>query len=117
MDCAAEQNCIDTAKVLLEAGANVNGTQSVTPLHVAAGHESENVMILLMENGANINRQDSNGLTPLHYATCFDNFECVKVLLEKGADTNIKTYEGNIAYTLATNTKIKNLLLKEEEKK
>lgn len=49
-----------------------------------------------LQNGANINAQDSIGSTALHYAVILLNgFEIVKYLIENNADPNIKDYDGN----------------------
>lgn len=48
----------------------------------------------LLQNGANIKKEDSKGRTPLHIATMWGNKRVVKVLLEAGADPNKADKEG-----------------------
>jgi len=48
----------------------------------------------LLQNGANIKKEDSKGRTPLHIATMWGNKKVVKVLLEAGADPNKADKEG-----------------------
>ena len=48
----------------------------------------------LLQNGANIKKEDSKGRTPLHIATTWGNKKVVKVLLEAGADPNKADKEG-----------------------
>ena len=48
----------------------------------------------LLQNGANIKKEDSEGRTPLHIATTWGNKKVVKVLLEAGADPNKVDKEG-----------------------
>ena len=42
--------------------------KKLSPLHYAARHSNIEVMKVLVENGANINRQGDDKMTPLHYA-------------------------------------------------
>jgi len=48
----------------------------------------------LLQNGANIKKEDREGRTPLHIATMWGNKKVVKVLLEAGADPNKADKEG-----------------------
>lgn len=49
-----------------------------------------NIIKLLLDYGANINRMDAEGKTPLFYAIEKNDVKLVKFLLENGADFNIK---------------------------
>ena len=53
------------AKMLIEAGAEVNVVQSsrITPLHIAAQYGNIDMIIILLENGANIAIQTDQGQT------------------------------------------------------
>lgn len=66
---------IDTVKLLIEHGAEVNmpvhtrkKTKGKTPLHYAARRGSVEIAKLLIEYGADINAKSSRGNTPLKYA-------------------------------------------------
>ena len=67
---AAQQGDVESARILLEAGADVNETTpeglSVLLVAIDSGHES--LARFLVEKGANPNAADSSGLTALHYA-------------------------------------------------
>ncbi len=108
----------DLVKLLIEHGANINardkadhrvhGTQSdlSTPLHHAAislgrirnGKKIEletviEVITLLLNNGADINAENSLGLTLMDLVFQSDNRDLIKFLEEKGAKRNIKEGE------------------------
>jgi ankyrin repeat protein len=67
---AAQQGDMESARILLEAGVDVNeGTQETgSALVVAAASGQEAFALFLLERGADPNRVDSYGLTPLHFA-------------------------------------------------
>jgi ankyrin repeat protein len=110
---AAQQGALESAKVLLKAGADINATNSEygTPLIIALQSGHEDMAKFLLDNGADPNIKDAWGMTPLHYAlyegvliintfrpSNTDKFGwtrqnmpgMVKALLEKGADPNVR---------------------------
>lgn len=62
---AAGSNFVAVAKLLLEAGAEVNVFQSarISPLHLAAQDGNIDMIILLLENGALVEVKDDSGKT------------------------------------------------------
>ncbi len=69
-------------------GANVNakelgGIAGSTALHEAAGRGSEEMVALLIAEGADVNAADDRGHTPLFRA---GNEETMSLLLDAGAD-------------------------------
>ena len=112
---AARVGVLDSARILLEAGANVNdnpesdgiGDGSALVVASASGHEE--FALFLLEKGADPNATDGYGIIPLHWAMPeglralvgggakpTDRFwyhanmpELVKALLAKGADPNL----------------------------
>ncbi len=67
---AAQNGDVETAKVLLAAGADANepNQEYGNPLVVAAASEHEDLALFLLEKGANPNVADAYGITPLHYS-------------------------------------------------
>ena len=79
-------------KAQLERGPNLSakvGELGVTPLHLAASHSRNPVLIsLLLDGGADIGiGSDANSATPLHMAAAFNPEPSVtKILINRGAD-------------------------------
>ncbi|XP_044727055.1 fibronectin type 3 and ankyrin repeat domains 1 protein [Chrysoperla carnea] len=60
-----------------------------TTLMVAVTNQFMKIIKYLVENHADINRQDINGCTPIHYAIDMNNLLCVNYLLDKGVNLTI----------------------------
>lgn len=77
----------------------------MSPLHRAAGSNSKHslsIALLLIEHGAKVDAQDSNGDTPLHVAVSFQNSAMASMLFEeKKADANLKNKDGKTPVELA----------------
>ncbi len=94
---AIKNKNLSEVKRLLELGVDPNAKGA---LHTAANRGSTEIVELLLEHGAQINRLEGEK-TPLFYA-CGDknkkpNIEIVQLLLEKGADPNIGVLLHNAA--------------------
>ncbi|XP_058971642.1 transient receptor potential cation channel subfamily A member 1 isoform X2 [Pocillopora verrucosa] len=83
---AAQCNCFETAKVLLEHGANVDvrDSENKTVLHYAIG-SSDIVKEILKDVKASalIRAKDRLGNTPLHYAACKGCVKDASIILMK----------------------------------
>jgi uncharacterized protein len=95
----------ETAKALLDAGADVNAasreTMKVTPLASAAAAKQTEIARMLIARGANVNARAVSGHVPLHEASANGNVELVRLLIESGAEVNAKTDEGKTPLDLA----------------
>ena len=59
-----------------------------TPLHIALSHIHDQVVTLLLQHGAEVNKANSNGDTPLHRAAIHGRVSVLKLLLQHGASVN-----------------------------
>jgi ankyrin repeat protein len=65
-----------------------------TALHLAARTRNMTCCHMLVDGGADVNVEDSQGFTPLHCAADVDSEPVIRYLVEKGADLNAKTGAG-----------------------
>jgi ankyrin repeat protein len=116
---AAREGDIESARALVEAGADVNLTTeySWTPLLTAVNNRNYQLAAYLLENGADPNLANNGGWTPLYLATDNRNIEggdypvpladmdhlaLIEMLLEKGADPNAAIRENTLTRTIFT---------------
>lgn len=92
---AARQGNIDVARVLIEAGADVNNTSaSGTSALVVAAHSGHGPLgIFLLEQGADPDAAEA-GYTALHAAVLRSQVQLVDALLSHGADVNASVKHG-----------------------
>ena len=116
---AAREGSLETVKVLLQAGANVNGTSEYgwTALLAATQNRSYALGVYLLEKGADPNIATEGGWTPLYIATDnrnieggdyptrkpdMDHLEFIKQLLDKGANPNLRMRSSTETRTVFT---------------
>ena len=116
---AAREGDIESARKLLDAGANVNQATEYgwTPLLTAVNNRNYQLAKLLLERGANPNLANKGGWTPLYLATDnrnieggdypvpkpdMDHLDLIKLLLEKGADPNARVKDNTLTRTIFT---------------
>ena len=94
---AAGRGHLPVIKLLLERGANIDHHSQFkdqTPLHGAVyGHQLE-VVVELVERGANVGLPDQEGDTPLHASAFSRSTEIAAYLLSHGADLHAKIDPG-----------------------
>ena len=101
---ASDRDHNKIAKILIEAGANVNAQNDTgyTALLTATRRDNPELVKILIEAGANVNTQDNGGETALIMAAYKCSGEMVKILLEAGANIKIQDKTGNTAMMTAT---------------
>ncbi|XP_066250203.1 acyl-CoA-binding domain-containing protein 6-like [Euwallacea similis] len=85
-------------------------------IHYAADVGNVELLDLLINEGCDMNLQDSEGQTALHYASSCGHAECVLLLLSKGAVFDVKDTDGYTALDVASDNAIKMLFSKQPEK-
>jgi ankyrin repeat protein len=109
---AARQGSAESARILLDAKADVNQKTEFgwSPLLVATENRNYRLGMFLIERGADVNLANKHGWTPLYLATDnrnieggdypvpkpdMDHLEYIKILLDHGANANARVAEGN----------------------
>jgi uncharacterized protein len=104
---AARQDCLECARLLLDAGADVNQLTRYgwTPLLTAIQNRHYKLAVFLIDRGANPNLANKGGWTPLYIATDnrnieggdypvraadMDHLDLIKLLIDKGANVNAR---------------------------
>jgi ankyrin repeat protein len=89
---AAHWDDLETAELLIRAGANVNAANQlgVTPLMLACENASAPMVTKLLQAGANANLASPTGETPLMTCARTGSADAVRVLLARGAKVNAK---------------------------
>ena len=86
-----------TVRRLLEEGARAHSKDKIfgwTPLHWAAARGERELLVLLLDRGAEVNAKDNNLWTPLHEAISNKDTETAAFLLDRGADVNAADKNG-----------------------
>jgi ankyrin repeat protein len=119
MVLAAREGDLESAKLLLAAGANVNQVTEYgwTPLLTATNNRHYQLGTLLIEHGADVNLANKGGWTPLYLATDNRNIEggdfpvpkpdmdhlaYIKFLLDHGANPNVRAKDNTLTRTIFT---------------
>lgn len=105
---AASGGCLDAIKLLLKEKVNPNcvNPRDDSPLECAlhAWRNAEEIINLLLDNGADINRVSNNGWSILMQSLSnglTTNLSICKILLERGADYTYVNKEGRSAFTVS----------------
>jgi uncharacterized protein len=110
----------DAARVLLEYGAdpNATGPDDWTPLIWATGHVDREIMMMLVEFGADVNLPAAGrgaSDTPLIKAAVVNDIEAAKYLLGHGAKINLRNRGGKTALGVVLDQKRMQLAMAAEQ--
>eukprot|EP00742_Colponemidia_sp_Colp-10_P009109 GILJ01009908.1.p1 GENE.GILJ01009908.1~~GILJ01009908.1.p1 ORF type:complete len:1719 (+),score=242.82 GILJ01009908.1:19-5175(+) len=98
---ACNQNIVSLALIrfLLERGAvrsiNERGKDGYAPLHTAVAKGHEELVLMLLNNGANVDAVTKNNSSPLHLACKKINISLVRLLLDRCNVNNINKLDKN----------------------
>lgn len=101
---AAGKGQLETARLLLAAGANVNARSALIgsgALARAVVGDHLEIVRLLLAHGANIDAKDNKGVTALMLVADSGNAALVRVLLEHGSNRNERARRGWTALRFA----------------
>jgi ankyrin repeat protein len=116
---AARDGDLESANLLLEAGADVNQVTEYgwSPLLTATNNRHYKLAVSLIEWGADVNLTNKGKWTPLYLATDnrnieggdypvpkpdMDHLEFIKILLDHGADPNLRAKDNTLSRTIFT---------------
>src|SRR5438552_9225129 len=117
---AARSNDLESVKVLLAAGADINQVTGYgwSPLLVATQNRYYKLGAFLVDHGADVNLANKGAWTPLYLATDnrniesgdypvrkgdMDHLDFIKLLLDKGANVNARLKDSTETRTVFTN--------------
>jgi uncharacterized protein len=116
---AAREGDLESANLLLEAGADVNQVTEYgwTPLLTATNNRHYRLGSMLIDWGADVNRANKGGWTPLYLATRnrnieggdypvpkpdMDHLDYITALLDHGANPNARARDNSLSRTIFT---------------
>ncbi|NQX80716.1 MAG: ankyrin repeat domain-containing protein [Flavobacteriaceae bacterium] len=98
---------IDAVKNMLEAkSVKINKiVDGKTAIIVAIENDRIDILILLIDKGAKLNKKAKNGITALMYCAKYNKTKSMKIILDKGAKTGIRSSNGYKAIDYAKMSK------------
>ena len=109
----ARKNQIETAKLLIGYGADVNmiNEYGTTALMAAARHGNKEIVEMLLLRGADVNMACKDGDTALFSAKMHDKQECFNLLVNAGAYLNHRNLKGETIFDIKGNIDLSNIKL------
>ena len=106
----AVNNVTDDVLLLLLEAGADPNLGDPSPLNMAARRGNSSKMRVLLDAGADPNDKNRWGLTPLHFAADSGRDDAIRLLLEAGADPTLTNLRGERPSQMSRNPKIKELL-------
>lgn len=99
---ATSRNDVEEVRQLLNSGIdpNVSNEDGLTALHQCAIDNNEQMLLTLIDYGANVNSRDTELWTPLHAAGCCGHLKIVQHLVGHGAELLAVNADGNMPYDI-----------------
>lgn len=88
----------ETIGQLIKAGADVNKASGInhwTPLFMATWANRPDIMLLLIDHGANVNSRSEGDTTPLHWAASCNLPAAAEVLIKHGANLESRRFSSH----------------------
>jgi ankyrin repeat protein len=90
--------------IMLRSGWKIKLSTGLSSLSIASYEGLENIVKVMLDNGADVNSYDRDGNTPLNYAVEKGHEAIVRLLLEKGANVQAKDGTSNPALVAAVHS-------------
>ncbi|KAL4234964.1 hypothetical protein ACF0H5_006605 [Mactra antiquata] len=101
LEAAARNDVEEVRKLLMNrVSPDVTNEDGLTALHQCCIDDSEELLKILLEFGANVNARDSEMWTPLHAAATCGHVHLCKLLIDKGAELLAVNADGNMPYDI-----------------
>eukprot|EP00096_Caligus_rogercresseyi_P009215 TRINITY_DN3094_c0_g1_i1.p1 TRINITY_DN3094_c0_g1~~TRINITY_DN3094_c0_g1_i1.p1 ORF type:complete len:541 (+),score=162.29 TRINITY_DN3094_c0_g1_i1:477-2099(+) len=99
---ASSRNDVNEVFSMLKKGVSPDSANEdgLTALHQCCIDDNEEMLELLLQNGANVNAKDTELWTPLHAAATCGHLHLVKYLIDREADLLAVNADGNMPYDL-----------------
>lgn len=81
---------------------NLRNLERRTPLFVACIEDNEEIIKLILINGAKVNKSDNSNNTPLHYLCGENNIKLIKLLITKNVEINKRNNYGETCLFIAS---------------
>ena len=111
-----KNNITEVQNLLIDYSDRLNinklDPDGLTPLHICAIGNYQELLQVLLSFGANINQKDKHGYTSLHFACAFGYENIIKTLIRKNADLNLKSRYGESIYEVVKDKTILEYLKK-----
>ncbi|MBN1469396.1 MAG: ankyrin repeat domain-containing protein [Fusobacteriaceae bacterium] len=110
---AVFQNNVIKVKEFLDKGVSVEDkefSEYITPLMVAAFMNNKEIMKILIERGASIDKMSEYGKTPVLFAICNNSIDTLQFLISLGGDINSEGNNGKTPVMEACELNYPNIL-------